>query len=24
MAWDQGEDHLIVSYENGQMGMIDF
>ena len=24
MAWDQGEDHLMVSYANGQMGMVDF
>ena len=24
LAWDQGEDHLMVSYANGQMGMVDF
>jgi hypothetical protein len=24
MAWDRGEDHLIVSYSNGLMGMVDF
>jgi len=24
LAWDQGEDHLIVSYANGGMGMLDF
>jgi hypothetical protein len=24
MAWDQGENHLMVSYANGSMAMVDF
>jgi hypothetical protein len=24
MAWDHGEDHLMVSFAHGKMGMIDF
>lgn len=24
MAWDQGEDHLMVAYSNGVMAMVDF
>jgi hypothetical protein len=24
MAWDQGEDHLMVSYSNGNLVMVDF